>query len=1322
MRLTILPPTITVSPTSLTAGAVGTAYSQTIIAGGGMAPYSFATSVASGSLPPGLSLSSGGVLSGTPTTAGTYSFTVSGTDSSTGGGPVSFTSGTLSLTIYGPPVAGAKTAATAYNTATTIDVSGVITGGPATSVAVAAGPGHGTTSVNGTTITYTPATGYAGSDSFTYTATGPGGTSAPATVSLSVGAPTLSLAPASLATGTVAAAYSQSASASGGAAPYSYSVIAGALPAGLSLTAGGTLFGTPTAAGTFSFTIQAQDSSSGSGPFTVDRAYSLTIAAQAPVAGTKSVAAAYGAATAIDLGSVITGGPATSVAIAATPGHGTAAASGTTITYTPTTGYYGADSFTYTATGPGGTSLAAAVTITVGAPSIAVSPTTLAAGTVATAYGQTLTASGGKSPYSFSTTVASGALPPGLSLSATGLVSGTPTTAGSYSFTVSGTDSSTGSGPATFTSATIAITIGAQAPIAGAKSVTTTYNTAATISLSAAITGGPATSVTVVTGPGHGTAAASGTTVTYTPTSGYAGSDSFTYTATGPGGTSAAATVTITVGAPSITLSPTSLAAGTVATAYSQTFTATGGTAPYSFSLSAGALPSGLALSTAGVLAGTPTAAGTYSFTVRAQDSSTGSGPFAVTQSYSLTIGQAAPVATADTATTAANQAVSIAVTANDANPITSVALASGPTHGTAAVNGLTVLYTPATNFFGTDSFTYKASGPGGTSAAATVTVTVTPLAVPTAGGLTVTTTTNTPVALVATATAQGAPFTGVTLTTNPAHGTATVSGLQILYTPQAGFTGSDSLTYTLANTFGSSTPVTAAITVNVAAQTLRNGAASFTTPTQTPKSITLTSIVPTDSYQSATLAGLSPPNAGTVTIVQTTTQASLADPSSHWLAEMIGVKPAFADSSSGQGFVLTFTPAAGFRGLADLSVSLTSTSGASVAANLFITVGAPSEDPSSDATVIGLLTAQVEAAKRFAQTQISNVQRRLEAMHGRTGATFSNNLHLGFGDQSSHHPHDGLPEDRRQETQASAEAGSFQAETKAAASPDAEWIDQLRQPSDLAFWTGGAANFGRLGSTSSRLGNAHTTLGVTFGVDYRPSPTTLLGIAFGYNRETADIGGTDSRNIAAGYTAALYGTFTPFEATYLDIIGGGGTLGFDSRRALASSTDFALGHRDGQQLFGSVTGSHAWSDDGLKIAPYGRLDASLSRLDGFTESTGGIYALAFSSQSVDTVSSALGLTGSYDVSTAWGLLGPRGRVEYVHDFAGSSTATLSYASDLATTYRATTTPSNHNHALLGVGADLRISATTLSLDYETSFSNQGETDHTLRVHLSTPF
>jgi hypothetical protein len=77
---TVLCPTITVSPTGLPNATVGTPYSQTFTASGGSSPYTFAL-VPGGTLPPGVApLTTGGVLSGTPTTAGSFNFSVRATD------------------------------------------------------------------------------------------------------------------------------------------------------------------------------------------------------------------------------------------------------------------------------------------------------------------------------------------------------------------------------------------------------------------------------------------------------------------------------------------------------------------------------------------------------------------------------------------------------------------------------------------------------------------------------------------------------------------------------------------------------------------------------------------------------------------------------------------------------------------------------------------------------------------------------------------------------------------------------------------------------------------------------------------------------------------------------------------------------------------------------------------------------------------------------------------------------------------------------------------------------------------------------------------
>src|SRR5262249_56892317 len=101
-----------------------------------------------------------------------------------------------------------------------------------------------------------------------------------------------------------------------------------------------------------------------------------------------------------------------------------------------------------------------------------------------------------------------------------------------------------------------------------------------------------------------------------------------------------------TIGCPSVTVNPATLPAGTTGAAYNQTFTATGGTAPFTFALT-GTLPTGLSFNAAtATLSGTPTQSGNFTITVTATDanSCTGSrGYTLVINCPTITLNPAAP-------------------------------------------------------------------------------------------------------------------------------------------------------------------------------------------------------------------------------------------------------------------------------------------------------------------------------------------------------------------------------------------------------------------------------------------------------------------------------------------------------------------------------------------------------------------------------------------------------------------------------------------------------------------------------------------------------
>lgn len=99
------------------------------------------------------------------------------------------------------------------------------------------------------------------------------------------------------------------------------------------------------------------------------------------------------------------------------------------------------------------------------------------------------------------------------------------------------------------------------------------------------------------------------------------------------------AAVSVTVNNPKVVISTTSLPGGQVQVAYSTTMQATGGTAPYSWSVANGTLPAGLGLSSNGTLSGTPSAAGSFTATILVTDGAN----HTASAGFSVTIATAAP-------------------------------------------------------------------------------------------------------------------------------------------------------------------------------------------------------------------------------------------------------------------------------------------------------------------------------------------------------------------------------------------------------------------------------------------------------------------------------------------------------------------------------------------------------------------------------------------------------------------------------------------------------------------------------------------------------
>ncbi|WHU02967.1 IPT/TIG domain-containing protein [Sphingomonas sp. NIBR02145] len=1258
-------------------------------------------------------------------------------------GQTSTTSATF--TFIDKPIAADKPGVSVpYNSAgTAIDLSSSITGGPHSSIAIGTVAQHGTTTISGDVVTYTPTAGYFGADFFTYTATGAGGTSNVARVDITVATPA---APVTTDKSGVAIPYNGTGTGidlSTSISGVHSSIAIGTPPQHGSVSiAGDVVTYTPTTNyyGGDSFTFTATGPGGTSAPAQV----TVTVAnPPAPVANDKNgVTVPYASTgTAIDLSTSITG-VHSGIAVGTVPAHGTVTVAGDVATYTPNATHYGADSFTYTVTGPGGTSAPATVNITVGLPP---APVSTDKSGVAVPYASTGTAIDlSASITGVHSGVAVGTAPAHGSVTVAGDVatytpSATYYGADSFSYVANGPGGASNVSTVTLTVATPA------APTAADKTgVAVPYaSTGTAIDLSASITG-VHSAIAIGTAPAHGTVTIAGDVVTYTPAATYYGADSFTFTATGPGGTSAPATVSITVGLP-----PAPVAADKpgVAVPYASTGTA------IDLSASITGVHSAIAIGTAPthgtvVIAGdvvTYTPAATYygadSFTFTA----TGPGGTSAPATVSITVATPpAPVAANKTGVAvgynSAGTAIDLAPSITGVHA--SITISTAPTHGTATVSGDVVTYVPTTGYYGADSFAYTATGPGGTSAAATVGLTVAtpppPSAAPGTGTVPGSTTTaGTSVQINLSSLVTGV-YDSIQIASQPAHGTVTLSGgagpsltptavapvspYVATYTPAANYAGTDSFTFTATGPGGTSSPGT--VTITVVGQV----------PIATPKTATagdgqMVSVMLTDGatrgpITGATVVSISPANSATTTIV-----------------------------AAGNGtYRLDVTPNNRFGGQIVVNYTLSNIFGASAPSTVTLTVQAR-PDPRNDPDIAAISDAQAETARRFARAQVSNFMRRTEQLHnggGATGLAMGVTLGSRDGTMALQRPDDknwGLAiTDRMRVSGEDPAIGQFAnnpqsplsradqlgygrtvattggvggtaGPAKAASGVDE---DGKRRNGSVATWAGGAIDIGTRDKRTDRSKITATTAGLSAGADIKLSDDILVGLGGGYGNDLSRIG-TAAQVRGTSTIYAAYASIQPASGTFIDGMVGRGQLDFTTRRLAAAVNATARGSRDGSYTVAAISLGIDRAGGPLQWSLYGRAEYLDADLDAYAESGAGRYNLRFDARQVRSVTGTLGGRLEYRQKVSFGSITPRIRAEWNHEFADVDAQWLDYA-DIpgAALYDLAGNGWKREQLQLSIGTRFDILSSGWSFDFETGLrAGQGERAGTLQIRLS---
>lgn len=774
-----------------------------------------------------------------------------------------------------PPVANDDSFNATEDTLLNVSVGGVLAndtdpdGNLLTAVLVTP-PQHGTLVFLPTGMfNYTPDPNYSGPDSFTYQASDLLSLSNVATVSITVAG--VNDAPVAVNDSyTTATSTALNVPAATGVLandtdpdndPLTAAVVANPAHGSVTFNANGSFTYTPTAGftGTDTFTYRDSDGTLNSNVATV----TITIAGVANGAPTaqndtynlnEDVILTTTAANSVVFNDSDPENDPLTVTLISNPTHGTVLLNPNgTFTYTPNSNYNGTDSFTYQASD--GTSNSNVATVTLNIAAVNDAPVggndaydvdeggTLTVGGSGVLSNDT-DAEGNPMTAVLVTNVSHGTL----NLNPNGSFTYTPTAGfnGTDTFTYQANDGSANSSPITVTLNVNAIN---SAPVATNDAYAFNEDTTLTVPAAGGVltndtdADGDTLTAGIVTLPIHGTLALnSDGSFTYTPNANFHGTDTFSYRATDGTANSNVGTVQITVNpvndAPVGANDTYSTLSGATLTIPANgvltndtdvdgdTLTATTVTNPAHGTLN---------LSSNGGFTYTPAGGftGTDTFTYQANDGTTNSGPVTVT--IQVNASNTAPVSANDAYSIGEDDVLTVTsaagVLSNDTDTDSDTLTASVvslPQHGTLTLNtDGSFTYTPASNYNGTDSFTYHANDGTVNGNTATVNLTITPVNDAPVGASDTYSTTqgvplNVPAAGVLTndTDADGNTLTATTVT-NPSHGTLALnSNGSFTYTPTAGFTGADTFTYQANDGTTNSGPVTVTIQVNAPANT----------------------------------------------------------------------------------------------------------------------------------------------------------------------------------------------------------------------------------------------------------------------------------------------------------------------------------------------------------------------------------------------------------------------------------------------------------------------------------------------------------------------
>jgi hypothetical protein len=689
--------------------------------------------------------------------------------------------------------------------------------GDALTFTVTVEPAHGTATVNSGAFLYSPAANFNGTDWFQYQARDASNAVATAIITVTVGPvddpPTANPANITTAEDTTAWLTLSGSDPDGGS--LTYTIVSG--------PPHGSLMGTPPIVGytpaanyngSDSFEFRVTDGTGNSSTATVS--VTVTAVNDAPVATPQSVSTTEDTPATITLLGSDVDGDTLSSSVASQPAHGSVQLQSGAWVYVPAANYNGPDSFTFTVSDGSAVSGAATVNVTVTAVNDA--PTADAQSLVTdedVALNLTLTGADIDGD-ALSFIIVAGPTHGALSGSGANLIY-TPAANfnGSDGFTFKVSDGNAESADAVVNISVLPVN---DAPVASAQPVTFAEDSVGTIPVTVSDVDGDTLSPIIITAASHGAVGNwNGQSWTYLPNANYNGADSFTFQVSDGTTTSASVTVAITV--TPVNDAPVGLPQGVDIDEDT----------PLSFAPNASDVDGdtiGFIITTA-PLHGTVTIdngqmtyapnlnfSGEDSLAYRPTDgSATGEVAYVV---FNVRPVNDAPVAAPQAVTAQEDSSKTITLGGSDVEgSALSFSIVTGPAHGTLSGAAPNLVYTPAANYNGPDSFVFRVNDGALDGAPTAVTLSVTAVNdAPMANGQSVSTAYNTAVSITLTGSDVEGSGLAYTVLTAPANGTLSGTAPNLTFTPNVGWSGVTSFTFKVNDGALDSTAATVSITV----------------------------------------------------------------------------------------------------------------------------------------------------------------------------------------------------------------------------------------------------------------------------------------------------------------------------------------------------------------------------------------------------------------------------------------------------------------------------------------------------------------------------